>query len=527
MSFPGQGGRQESGNALINGLRVLRRRWMIVVGVVAVCLVVSVVQHHRAKKTYKATSSVTFQSSTIAEGALQANTSGSGEPQREAATNVLIAHSPEVAAGVRKELGTTVDSETLLGKVTVEAAPNADVLNLTASTGDPRESARLANAFADQYIAFEANSQLSSITAAETQLQQQIAALPAGSPERATLQKSVQRLAELRAVAGGSSQIIGRATPPSAPSGISTRTAGVIGIVIGLAIAFSILFLLESLDKRVKTIEEFEEEYRLPALAGVPQSAFRDAQAVDRTDLLEPYRILRTALDLAAVTRQLESLLVTSAVSGEGKTGVAVDLSHAIALTGRRVVLVELDLRRPTVSRHFQLPPGQGLTKALSRPEALGELLVEPFADLPNFSVLPSGLLPPNPSEVLGSANLVEVLTELMSSDGIVILDAPPLNPVADTQELLNKSIVHGTVVVARVGRTTRDEVRRARAILDRHMVEPIGLVVTGLREVNRYGYEVDVSVGGSGPAKVVDTRSESRPGSKPRSGSKPRELHY
>jgi capsular exopolysaccharide synthesis family protein len=490
VSFPSQGGRKEAGNALIRGLRVLRRRWLIVSGVVIACLIVAVVQHERTPKTFKATASVTFQTSTLPEAALQVSGRGaSTEPQREASTNVLIAHSPEVAAGVLKELGGTATVGSLLDLVNVEAVSNADVLNITASTGDPHESARLANAFADQYIAFETNSQLSSIAAAESQLRQQISGLPVGSVERANLLKSLQRLSELRAVAGGSARIIGRASPPGAPSGISTLTAAGLGVLVGLAIAFSTLFLLESLDRRVKSIEEFEQAYRLPALAGVAQSTFREDVAEKRKDLLEPYRILRTALDFVGVTRQLETLLITSAISAEGKTTVAVGLSHAIALTGRRVVLVELDMRRPAIAWHFGLAPGQGLTTALINPDSVRELLVEPFSDLPNFSVLQAGLLPPNPSELLGSAKLVEVLTELMTSDGIVILDAPPLNPIADTQVLLNLSIVHGTVVVGRAERTTRNEVSRARAILDRHAVEPIGLVVTGLREPSRYGY--------------------------------------
>jgi succinoglycan biosynthesis transport protein ExoP len=512
VSFPSESSRPEVGSSLLGGLRVLRRRWLTVVGVVGVCLVVSLVQHERAAKTYKASASVTFQSSSLASSVLGVSGGGTAEPQREAATNVLIAHSPEVAAEVRKELNSSEEVNDLLDEVTVEAQPNANVLTITADTDSPRGSALLANAFADQYIAFETSSQLSSITAAETRFKQQLAALSPESSERSTLQKSLQRLNELRALAGGTSQIIGRARPPASPSGTSARTAALLGIFIGLALAFSLLFVMETLDKRIKTIEEFEEEYRLPALTGVPQSSFRNPLASERTEFLEPYRILRSALDLAAVTRQLESLLITSAVSGEGKTGVAVDLAHAIALTGRHVVLVEIDLRRPTVGRHLGLPAGNGLTKALMRPDSLAELLVEPFPELPNFQVLPSGLRPPNPSELLGSPSLADLLQELMTPDGIVILDAPPLLPVADTQELLNKSIVHGTIVVARAGKTTRDEVRRTRMILNRHMVEPVGLVVTGLRELNRYGYDVDPATASDDPraARANGARSES-----------------
>ena len=264
------------------------------------------------------------------------------------------------------------------------------------------------------------------------------------------------------------------------------------------------------------SLRGFEREYRLPALTSIPRDAFRPGPASNREELLEPYRILRSALDFAAVTRDLDTLMLTSAMSGEGKTTVSVDLSHVIALTGRRVVLIELDLRRPTLSRHFKLNTHRGITDLLVHGGSAAEALIEPFPNLPNFSVLPAGRLPHNPSELLGSPRLSEIITELSSSDGIVIVDAPPLNPVADTQVLLNNSAISAVLLVARIDRTTRDEARRARAILDRHIVEPLGIVVTGVRETGSYGYDangdIDPRLGSD-----VDALSPSRAGSERR----------
>jgi succinoglycan biosynthesis transport protein ExoP len=253
-------------DGLASGISVLRRRWPMILGIVVVCLLVSVVRHERASKSYSATASVAFQSATLPDAALQVSPTGSGEPVRDAATEVLIGHSSEVAEGVRKQLHVTTSAGELLETVGVEAAPDADVLHFIATTGDPRYSARLANAFANQYIAFKAAGQVASIEAAEHRLSQQIATLPAGSPARTSLEQSQQRLSGLRAVAGGGANIISLATPPTSPTGTSLFTSAIIGLLIGLAIAFSVVFLLESLDRRIKTIEEFEREYRLPAL---------------------------------------------------------------------------------------------------------------------------------------------------------------------------------------------------------------------------------------------------------------------
>jgi polysaccharide biosynthesis transport protein len=472
-------------------ISLLRRRWPLIAALVVVCIGFAVAKHERAAKSYASGASVSFQNGTLSDAALAVSPGGSSEPQREANTETLVAHSPEVAEAVRKQLNLKTSPTELLDKVKVEPAANADVLNIIATTGDPQESARLANAFAQQYIAFRTRSQLAGVTTAQKELQEEMATLPAGSPERVALQQSVQRLGQLRAVAGGGANIIGLATPSGTPTGLTLSTTVVMGLLIGLAIAMSLVFLLEALDRRVKSIEEFEQEYRLPALVGVPQSSFSARRADQREAALEPYRILRSALDFAGVMRELDTLLVTSAVPGEGKTTVAVDLAHVIALAGRPVVLVELDLRRPTFAQHFKFNAGRGLTTPLVEGSAVDEFLIKPFPDLPDFSVLPAGRLPHNPSELLGSLQMTEMISQLASTEGTVIIDAPPLLPVADAQVLLNSSAIHAAIIVARLGVTKRDEARRVRVILDRHKVEAVGVVVTGMRETGRrYGYE-------------------------------------
>jgi polysaccharide biosynthesis transport protein len=490
MSFPERVEAVRDSDSLSATFVVLKRRWLLIVAIVAACTVVSVVRNERSVKSYEASSSVAFQEATLPDAALQVSPSGSNEPQRAADTEVLIAHSGQVAQAVKAQLHSSASAKELLKLVTVEAAPNADVLNIVATTHEPVYSARLANAFASQYIAFKTAAQVAGIEAAEGKLRQQIDALPAGSSARVSLEQSEQRLAGLRAVTGGGANVIGVATPPGSASGMGVAASAAIGILVGLAIAIALVFLLEALDRRLKTIEDFERSYRLPALAGVPQTAFGIARAEQRATGLEPYRILRSALEFAAVTRPLDSLMVTSAVSGEGKTTVAVDFAHAVALTGRPVTLLELDLRRPTFATHFGMRGNRGLTTALRGGEGVGSLVSKPLEDVPSLSVLTAGTIPPNPSELLGSAALSEVLSELMSEGGMLIIDAPPLNPVSDAQVLLNNPLVQAVLIVGRVDATTREEVVRARAILDRHTVAPVGVVVTGLRDPGRYGYE-------------------------------------
>jgi len=492
------------GQGLADDLAILRSRWRLIAGVVLATMLVFAIAHEHKAKSYTATASVAFQNNTLSGAALNIATAGSSEPQREADTEVLIAHSAEVAQAVRSQLKLRSTTNELLGEVKVEAAPTADVLNVIATTPDPQGSALLANAFAAQYIAFRTNAQLAGVAAATTKIQRQIASLHVATPEhptpaqteraalaqteRATLEQTLERLGSLQAVASGGANIIGSATAPTSPNGGGLSATLAIGLLVGLAIALSLVFLLESLDRRVKTIGELERGYRLPALVAIPKSRSRNLQA-DTSELLEPYRILRSALDFTAVTRQLDTLMVTSAVSGEGKTTVAVNLARVVALSGRRTVLVELDLRRPTTVGSFELGAARGVTTAITGSAKLEELLVHPLADLLNLRVLPSGALPHNPSELLGSQRVTDLISELASDGSMVIIDVPPLNPVADAQVLLNNPVINGAILVARVDRTTHDEVRLARSILDHHMVEPVGIVVTGVRDTGNYGY--------------------------------------
>jgi Mrp family chromosome partitioning ATPase len=168
---------------------------------------------------------------------------------------------------------------------------------------------------------------------------------------------------------------------------------------------------------------------------------------------------------------------------------VAIGLAQAIALSGRPVILVELNLRYPTLARTFRLPDQGGVTSALLGSDP-NELLQRPLNELPNLEVLAAGVLPPNPAELL-EAPALDVMLRNLLDDGrqTLVIDAAPLLPVADAQILLNKPAVDASVVVARQGVTTRDQVRRARLVLDGHGASPIGLVVTGQTSRDSYGY--------------------------------------
>ncbi len=243
------------------------------------------------------------------------------------------------------------------------------------------------------------------------------------------------------------------------------------GAVAGLVLGAAAALLWARRRRRVRDGADAAAITGLTPVAHVPPPG---DHAPDRRRQEEAFRMLRAALRLHEGSAG--PVVVTSAAPGEGKTTVAAGLGRALARSGRPVVLVEADLRRPGLAALLGTPtPPQGLTAALVGGVPVAELLVEVE---PGLRVVPAGALPPNAPELLGSEDGARVLDELRALDALVLLDVAPLLPVADTRELLAHER-HGTVVlVARPGRITRDELARAAALLPPDA--PRVLVVSG-----------------------------------------------
>lgn len=201
----------------------------------------------------------------------------------------------------------------------------------------------------------------------------------------------------------------------------------------------------------------------------------------------EAMRILRTNLQFLDVDRPHQVVTVTSALPGEGKTTTTCNLALAIAETGRSVVIVEGDLRQPRLAEIFGLERSVGVTTVLvGRVDLDAAIQPTTFGGL---DVMTSGTLPPNPTEILQTEAMVTLVAELCRRYDMVLIDAPPVLPVADTQVLLDHELVDAAIVVGRAYHTTRDEIRRCRSVLSRHRQRNLGLVVNGLKELDS-GYE-------------------------------------
>ncbi len=269
MSGMGPDGATET-SPLLNGLRVIRERWWIIaLSTVLVTFALAALALSGTKQ-YEATSSLLIRSSGLAS-LIDPSAGQNADPAREAATNLLLVGSTAVAERVRRQLGGTTTADDLLGKIDPTAEPDADLINITATDPDPAQAARIANAFADQFVAFRRDGDRSRADGGAELLRQQIAALPPGpSNERVELEQALQKVNALKAVTTGDAEVVDRARVPTTAASPLPKRAAIEGLVLGLALGMAVAFLVDLFDRRVKDIDDFETRYRARALTTIP-----------------------------------------------------------------------------------------------------------------------------------------------------------------------------------------------------------------------------------------------------------------
>ena len=490
--------------AIVRVLGVLRRRWWVIALSAAVCVAAALAFSLSATKQYAATAKLLFRESNLPAAVGGAPVTPSVDPEGDKSTNILLVTTNVVAERVRERLDLDDSAEALLSSVEVKQAENGNLVEITATDTDPARAKQVADGFATEYVAYAKRTARAQIQEGRALVRDQLGRLPRGpgsETERRELRDALQRLVVLEAVQTGNAEVIDLATLPSAAASPTPRRDALLALVVGLALGVGLAFFLETLDRRVSDIEEFERLYGLPTLAGVPDLPTRPKTDRERAAALEPFRILRNSLPGLTGGVEPRVVVVTSAVAGEGKSTIASGIARATALSGRRVALVEADMRRPTMADRLELRGNtRGLTTALIGGTEVSELLRRPLPALDTFSVLPSGPLPPNAAELLRSAEFGRVLRELLEDVDLVVFDAPPLLPVADSQVLLDRGDVDAAIVVARAGYTQREHARRARTILDKRRVTAVGLVINALNDRNTpYDYYDPREAGASG----------------------------
>ena len=302
-----------------------------------------------------------------------------------------------------------------------------------------------------------------------------------------------QRLQEAGIIAGLHSTNIRKIDPADAPDFPSSPRKSVnltLGLLCGLGIGLVLSFLVEALDTNIKTIYDIEERLGLPMLGVVPQvdtkllspeTFVRDATSPlpgAWSRLAEAYRSLRTTILLSRAGTPPQVILISSAKPSEGKTSITTLESIVFALNGARVLLIDSDLRRPSVHLRFRIANKVGLTSVLTGKAGLEEAIV-PVAALPSLHLLPAGPIAPMPAELLGSLQMQRLVEGLRASYDFILIDTPPVLTVTDAAVLV--SVSDGVVLVLRYGQATRNVVARASEILLRSGAHLLGVVLNAV----------------------------------------------
>lgn len=438
-----------------------------------------------------------------------------------------LLNSRQNAAAVAKSIGFAGTPEDLLAAVSISSKTGEDFVQITAKAGDPHQAATIANSFAQQFVASLNDAYKARLQGLLRLSQQQLSQTPGGAAadvQRANLLSQINRLQLAVKFPTSPAQQIDAALPPSSPSSPKPVRNALFAFVLALVGAIALAYGFERFDRRLRKPEALEEAYGAPLLAVLPHSddpvPVPGGMAALSADFREPFRTLRTNIELAAVDAPPRTILVSSAMPGEGKSTVARNLALAFHEAGKRVAVVDLDLRHPALQSLFGVTPGPGMTDVLRREKELDEVMlpvgtrVAELDDLldfeaggrparnganghsaeamyvPALTLLLGGAPPANPPAVLASNRVVEVLDELRGSHDVVVIDSAPVLAVTDTVPLLRYA--DATVFVGRLGVTTRDTARRLGGFVERVPgLNMLGVVANDLSrlEAGTYGY--------------------------------------
>jgi capsular exopolysaccharide synthesis family protein len=280
-----------------------------------------------------------------------------------------------------------------------------------------------------------------------------------------------------------------------------------LGFILGLLLGIGAVYALEFADTSITSIESAERVARLPVIGIVPRVgedviiSTADRRSAEgkkiyciteqqpKSPISESFRSLRTAIMASGIDEPISSLVVTSSGLSEGKTAIAVNLAVVFAQTGAPTLLVDSDLRRSKIHRIFDIPREPGLSELLIGQAPRKDCIRKTTVD--NLSVIPSGMHPPNPSELLGSKKIFNLIKDLNKKYEILIFDTPPVLAVTDAVVL--SSITRGTLFVISAGKTDRYAVRRVLRLLEQTQANVLGVALNQadlVRSYGSYGYK-------------------------------------
>ena len=500
---------------------VWRRKWLIAAAVVAAASV-SLFISSRATSVYASSSRLLIATQ---DASLFGITGYVFPDPSQIDTQVQVVQSPAVAAAVAEKLGREAP---LVTGVSAAGVGDTRILQITVRATSPEVAAKAATLYATVYQEQRRDQAITDIVNLSSKLSDKVAQAKQqaedleGEIARATASKAaaseiqglrIQRDAAQTAyvlyqqkadqasvdasIATGGVEVLVKGSPSNAPVSPRPKESAALAIALGLLLGLIAAVALDFLDDSVKQVDEVERIVRpLPVLGTIPTVA--DWRNRDQARLItiddpkdgvsEAYRALRTSVQFLGLRREARCLQISSPVAAEGKTTTLANLAVTLALSGRRVTVVDCDLRRPRVHEFFGLSNEVGFTSVLLGDAPLSAALQRVvLPDGASMHLLASGPLPPNPAELLGTSRVAELLAALKSEADFVLIDAPPVLPVTDAVVLSSR--VDGVMLVATAKVTGRRHLSQAVSEFSKADANLLGVIVNGAPASGAYAY--------------------------------------
>jgi len=300
------------------------------------------------------------------------------------------------------------------------------------------------------------------------------------------------RLDEKDTSATGAIRLVDKAVAARGPIGKSRSSYLVMGLILSLIVGVGLALMLETLDNRIRSNVDVEQLLSLPVNALIPSMTGRNAPALPKITYLDPlsplaeaYRFLRTDLLLTAAESGCQTIMVATAKPGQGGTTTIANLAISLAMDGKRVVIVDGDMRRPTLHRIFKANNDYGLSSVLSGEKDLDEVLVS--TEVQNLMLLPAGPTPTNPSEMLGSQRMGDVVETLRQGADFVLFDTP--SAIAFTDTIVLSRWIDGVLLVVRANQVPRGAELQVRKLFNKANVRILGVVLNDVQPTNVDSY--------------------------------------
>ena len=428
---------------LRSALRLLREHWELIFVVTILATSASAYATWRTTPQYAAEVTMFVSAWSSPEDTASAY-QGSLLSQQKVKSYTELLRGHHVMSGVVDRLGLDVTPRQLAGKVSSSAIPDTSLLTATVQDPSPQRARQLADAIGAEFVEFVPS----------------LESVAEGEPPAVKV------------------TVVSPAETPAVPVSPQPTRNITVGLILGLLTGFGLAVARRTLDTTVKSSGQTEEISGAPTLGAVGLDVTAGKKPLidpaTRGPRVEAFRKIHANLQFLDVDRPHRAILVTSAVPNEGKSVTACNLAITLAEAGKRVIVIDADLRRPSIATYLGLPNGAGLTSVLLGTATVGESTQVWGGDL--FTALTSGPIPPNPTTLLGSEQLRCLLADLRTAYDVVIVDSPPVLPVADAAVLA--AACDGVAVVVRYGKTRREQLRGTVQALSNAGVPILGTVL-------------------------------------------------